>query len=145
MNNNQHPYRNEICLWANSPLGTEVWYKRKNTKDKWTCSISVLWNKDYIHIVDNEWAELRKAQIDGKQLQFKGLTTGQWYDTTLKYEDINNSYIQYWRIKPEPVYEWQFLMYDECTKTYALTDFMTQKEGKKLGYEKFDKSKRIKK
>jgi len=64
-----HIYANEIKRWANAyPVG--IWYREKNDKEwKWTEN-EVSWHKDYIYIVDDEFAEIRKAHADGASVQF---------------------------------------------------------------------------
>ena len=90
----------EICYWTKHKTGTKVWYKSGFTDNKWELKEKVYWDGLGIYIVDDEWAELRKAQIDGKQLQ---TLQGIWRDETLTYKSLNGvGQPKHWRIKPEP-------------------------------------------
>ena len=95
----------EMKRWAEAPDRTKVWHKMK-AADSWALDGAPAWLHDILYIVDDEWAELRKAQIDGKQLQIK--LDGEWVDA-----DLSDGYLpevvtpDRWRIKPEvefPVY-----------------------------------------
>ena len=104
----KHPHHKEICYWAEHPVGTRVWVK-DGVDSKWYLLESHPdWFKSFIYVVNDEWAELRKAQIDGKQLQFKNI------DYTLEDYFLDNTLVSDWRIKPEePEYEWQWICKDK--------------------------------
>ena len=117
-------HENEIKYWSEHPDGTKVWCKSEST-DGWVL-IEPKWTGIGTYIVDNEWAELRKAQADGKQLQYDN--SNGWCDSKLsKWDYINkNTEVKYWRIKPEePVYEWQWIWIDKNGK-YHFTDFYSK-------------------
>ena len=99
-------WKDEICYWSDHPERTEVWARSET--GKWHRYLSPAWNPRFVYVVDNEWAELRKAQADGKQLQYYYADERQWTDANLS-QPCKNS-IRDWRIKPEePVYEWQWV------------------------------------
>ena len=107
-----HSHAEEIKYWADYPDRTRVWHRHKEKK-LWVLTSSPSWFKDRIYIVDNEWSELRKAQADGKQLQFK-YGNSPWIDGTLTLEEIKNyGDNKEWRIKPEnrkePVHKYQWM------------------------------------
>ena len=129
-------HQQEIIRWAKAPKGTKIWYKQEGDA-KWYITEGTKWYEDTQYIVDDKWAELRKAQADGKQLQW--INEGEFVDVTLK--NSPTGLIKYWRIKPEPVYEWQWII-RRANNTFALTVHKTEHE-MKLGYEKFEPSKRI--
>ena len=91
----------EIERWAKAPDRTRVWNRFNDSTGKWAKAISVNWFEDLIYIVDDEWQELRRAQIDGKQLQratdIGGVT--EWIDQSLSLGESGRS--DEWRIKPE--------------------------------------------
>ena len=97
---------NEMNRWAKAPDGTNLWRRRLDEEsDEWTLHNDVTWNAWFIYIVDDEWAELRKAQTDGKQLQIN-YGSG-WKDLELNDDRMENTSYRNWRIKPEvefPVY-----------------------------------------
>jgi len=101
----RHPHLEEICYWAEHPFGTKVWCK---TEKEWLRQNCSGWLPVYTYIVDNEWAELRKAQADGKQLQLK--LQDKWIDAELVIKNKYNSTPKHWRIKPDKVrkYKWAY-------------------------------------
>ena len=148
-------YKDEIIRWANSPEGTETWIRDNHrphlnwvrAKPCWLCSNT--------YIVDDEWATLRKAQVDGKQLQYLDgvgdIGKATWIDSVILYTDIRDTEPKYWRIKPDgPVYEWQWTYYNDCKDEWSITNYLTE-EGIKLfqnediTYFKFEPSKRERK
>lgn len=97
-------HKEEIVRWANSPDGTKVWEKLNSG---WHLSTYPAWSPNVPYIVDDEWAELRKAQADGKQLQYCDIYN-KWVDRVLDVSYMNttsSSILSRWKIKPEPVYE----------------------------------------
>ena len=140
-----HEHASELIRWANAEKNTWVWYKRSGSK-KWSKGQRISWDPSSTYIVDDEWATIRKAIADGGEAQvYRG--GGAWEDRKAvplcpgEENNINN-----WRIKPEPVYEYQWLQYDEPSGNYSLTDYMTEEFADTLEYEKerFDRSKREK-
>lgn len=92
-------HKDEICYWAEHPDDTPVWY-RDIDKTKWETTTVPIWEPDAIYIVDNEWAELRKAQADGHQLEVYIPTEG-WQDEILDYYWMDGNITKAWRIKQE--------------------------------------------
>jgi len=120
------PHKDEIIRWANSPEGTMVWYKDFG---HWIITDNPSWDSGTLYIVDDEWAELRKAQADGKQLQ---RFSGTWVDEdTLNMGTFEEP--KYWRIKPEGVYEWQWIIMNNDSNSYWVTAgyFTSEEEFKK--------------
>jgi PAS domain-containing protein len=62
-------WEREIKYWAEHPDGTGV--RHKTADGKWHRHGTVHWLENITYIVDDEWAELRKAQADGKDIYFK--------------------------------------------------------------------------
>ena len=95
-----HSHVDEIKYWAEHPNRTKVWIKSSNDTS-WKLSDScIAWFSSSKYIVDDEWAELRKAQADGKQLQCK-YEDSNWINCTLTLEEIKNyGNNKEWRIKP---------------------------------------------
>ena len=63
-------HKDEIIRWANCPDDTKVWYRR--AESMWDIVVTPLWLFDVDYIVDDKYAELRKAQADGKTILFLG-------------------------------------------------------------------------
>ena len=124
MNENKHKY--EIIRWACSPSNTAVWYTIKEYGD-WFKTSNPSWMEDGIYIVDDKWAELRKAQADGKQLQSL-ITPDRFADNLLTEYLMNNTEPSNWRIKPEPVYEWQYTTRTQYGHYVMSTGFYTDDE-----------------
>jgi len=105
-------HEKEICYWAKQPDGTKVW-RRANDKDsEWKLNLFPKWYETSHYIVDDEWAELRKAQADGKQLQRAAYLCGrnrEWIDIEFVIEDTKITELDHWRIKPEELYEYQWI------------------------------------
>ena len=110
-------HKDEICYWAKQPDGTMVWFKYGN--NDWKLTSGPVWRAHTKYIVDNEWAELRKAQADGKQLQIE--TKSGWKFKKLTLDQVRLHKSHWWRIKPEePVYEWQWI-YKVENGSYSMT------------------------
>ena len=137
-------HKEEIKYWANHPNGTKVWLK--SSKDtEWKLSNGyVAWFESSIYIVDDEWAELRKAQIDGKQLEFKEYLIHtreeKIYERILGWVSMKTTSPNDWRIKPEePRYEWQWVIqyqtghYSLTTKHYTSKDEALEDKEHSLG------------
>ena len=137
-----HKHASELIRWANAKEYTEVWYKRIGSKE-WCRSRRVSWDSSSTYVIDDKWATIRKAIIDGKEVQ---VNRGDgWEDHeagALCLGEENNTDV--WRIKP--VYEYQWLVYDELSGKYSLTEYMTEELADTREYEKerFDRSKKEK-
>jgi len=93
-------HKEEIKYWAEQPDGTKVW-ERYDTGDDWIATRFPDWDADKSCIVDNQWAELRKSQADGKQLQWVN-PFDEWEDSTLTLERIKKEDIpEDWMVKAE--------------------------------------------
>ena len=102
-------HKEEIKYWAEHPEGTRVWQKTNDKNSKWELSTFPKWHQTFRYIVDNEWAELRKAQADGEQLEHQ-ISWNDWENDILNYEKIERTLPEYWRIKPsKPVCEYQWI------------------------------------
>ena len=143
-------HKDEIKYWAEHPDETKVWWRGIDDID-WMSSDKPLWTDRHIYIVDDQWAELRKAQADGKQLQF--CIYDEWTDSTLTLGEIRSAMsgvVSDWRIKQkEPVYEWQWIFKDiDKDKYYMTTCFYTEKginaDFKQKPIERYEPSKRKK-
>ena len=114
-------HKEERIRHANSRYGTKVWAKPENKNEKWTSTNTPSWTENIIYIVDDKWAELRKAQVDGKQLQVNYLGEG-WKDAKLKLRNAQFWDAECWRVKPEePIYEWQFCYFSEKENRWLTT------------------------
>ena len=88
-------HEKEICYWARHIDGTPVWVR---LKDEWKLQKIPIWITNAKYIVDNKWAKLRKAQIDGKQLQYNYIDEG-WTNEYFTLANLNDR-LSKWRIKP---------------------------------------------
>lgn len=141
-------HKDEICYWAEHPDGTSVWFKRPGYGWALYSNTTPKWNKDTKYITDNEWAGLRKAQADGKQLQVKTVH-GHWVNSTLKIRHLKTDDIENWRIKPEGrIYEWQYYRkLNDDTFKLTFLHYANEEEigAKHSGWKKFEPSKRERK
>ena len=103
--------KKEFERWVN--LGRpNVWVKKPG--DEWKKVTHSMWERnEYVYIIDDRYAEIRKAFYDGETIQLRDFYYGcEWYDWNEKYEPKWNSYSDI-RIKPEePIYEWQWYYID---------------------------------
>jgi len=63
-------HKDEIIRWANCPEGTEIWYREG--RNEWDKVMATGWLPNVKYIVDDKYAELRKAQADGKTILYLG-------------------------------------------------------------------------
>ncbi len=89
-------HKNEMIRWANSLDGTKVWNKPLGQKG-WNCNDNPQWTITTIYIVDDGYAELRKAQLDGKSIQIDNFGNEEW--ATLTCPDFSQP-VRMYRIKP---------------------------------------------
>ena len=122
MENNIH--RAEMHRLADAPQDTKVWYK--GTTDKgWTLSAFVRWNCNSTYIINDEWAEIRKAMIDGKVIEISNKKIWSNSLNTITDMGLDGISIKDYRIKPdvvEPVYYQYERLYQREIKTVVLTE-----------------------
>ncbi len=131
-------HEKEIKYWAEHADNTKVWSKSINTENaNWWLDENPIWNsKGHIYIVDNEWAELRKANADGYIIQQKGkinhtMPDNWWnvgfYDTAFsifKPEDFHiKSKEWYVNIPKEGVVCWVWDYHEEEKRLGIVIDF----------------------
>jgi len=88
-----------------------VWIKNlNNPTSEWITISNPTWREKITYIVDNQYAEIRKAFYDGKTIQFKIYNEERpWVDWGSEEEPDYKCYYDI-RIKPkEPVYEYQWI------------------------------------
>lgn len=72
MQNNKNTHHKEIIKWANFPDGTKIWARfKEGSITSWCVVDSVSWYNDYSYIVNDKFAEYRKAIIDGKVIEIR--------------------------------------------------------------------------
>ena len=101
-------HTDEIIRYANSEEGTGVWYKEIAGASKWRLIGYSSWRDNCSYVVDDEWAHLRKALIDGKTLQTSDeLTAGGicWSDIP-PYFPIEKYEVGTFRVKTEPEFKY---------------------------------------
>ena len=145
----KHKHASEIIRWANTEEGIGVWVRGDFDGATWLFTQTPTWKVASICIVDDEWQELRRAQIDGKQLQCLDWQVDGWNNEILDYQALKLTTLSDWRIKPEePVYEWQWLYLNGDMDSYKITNFLTEMEANDLpflGIDKYNPSKRKRK
>ena len=137
-------HRDEIIRWAKSPAGTNVWLK-KSTADVWYDSIIPTWGDNVEYVLDDEWADIRKAFIDGETIQYYNKELGIWSDTLNRDASaFAGRRVEMYRIKPKPVYEWQCYFRRCITEPFTLTEeYFTEEEMKRHPiYRKYEDSKK---
>ena len=142
----------EMHRLADAEAGTKVWYKQK-ILGAWKIVIQPRWKKDGYYIVNDEWADIRKAIVDGKTIEYK-YSKSKWVDSTREVEELGSDArytIEYYRIKPDVVEETFYYQYEklDAGKIYAsrhVSDYVATKElhyTEKRGWFKIESSKRI--
>ena len=63
-------HKKEIERWANCPDHTKVWVNEG--ENEWVLVNYPLWRRAFAYIVDDKYAELRKAEKDGDTILFNG-------------------------------------------------------------------------
>lgn len=130
---------NEVKRWVRAEEATNIWVKCASG-ERWDLRCDVHFSPDCIYIVDDEWAELRKAQADGKQLRHYCSDESRWCDQPLEEIHWNHGNPAEWRIKSEvkfPVYflseatDTIYRFDDEETATAVITDDSKTTIGKK--------------
>ncbi len=102
-------HKKEIEYWAKQPDGTGVWVYNK-TEAKWLLQKIPSFSPSHIWVVDNEWAELRKANAEGKIIQFKNdnkdwiSVQDDWWNNWF-YSDSRTYSPEDFRVKPKEWYE----------------------------------------
>ena len=110
--------KNEFSRWINRNR-PNVWYKSPNNSN-WRKTYQPGWIKDYIYIVDDKDAELRKAYCDDKAIQYHYYHQ-EWKDVNTYNFLLISNYSDY-RIKPKLIYEWQWIIQNPKGK-YWMTDY----------------------
>lgn len=118
-------HRDEILYFSVHGDGTKVW---ERSAGEWELCACVMWRPECMYVVDNQWAELRKAQMDGKQLE--RAYNGCWNEERLTFEMMEKTFIGDWRIKPkEPVKEWLWAYKPYNWRRFTISeDYMTYHE-----------------
>jgi len=106
-------HKEEIFRWARTPEGTKVWSRDEEDGSEWTLTSRPLWRRNKIYVVDDEWSHLRKAEIDGKQLECLDEDGSKWCDGSLSYWILDQDSPRNWRIKPDKIYEWRWVVRDK--------------------------------
>lgn len=98
-------HEKEIVYWSKRPDNTKVWCK--TTNGRWILQNEVHWSKGLTYIVEDRWAELRKAVADGKTIQIYNEMADVWENMPKRwwktnfYEDYKMFSPVGFRIKPE--------------------------------------------
>ena len=100
----ERKHKLEMQRYASSQEGTEVWYKHDN--GAWRLVSNPFWNEDITYIIDDEWAKLRKAQIDGKTIERRISIDSPFHIVDI--EKCTMTYIDNYRIKKEPAYYYRW-------------------------------------
>ena len=92
----------EMRRWADAPDGTKVWSKYSKN-DSWIINNDPPFWPICDYVVDDEWAELRKAEIDGHHLQLK-TQDGRWVWRELYSMYMETTTPDRWRIAPKAAF-----------------------------------------
>ena len=137
----ERKHKKEIIRYANSKDGAQVWFS--HNFQEWKLTEEPIWVDSTNYIVDDKWADLRKAQIDGKIIEAK-ITPDTWSK-----HNLNESFApSYYRIQPnDPIYYYQWEKLNSSNDTIMISQFMTDERAKrsastKDGWRKIELSKR---
>ena len=92
-------HRDEMIRFAKSEDDTAVWYRPKMSTE-WLTGLKPLWNKNYIYIVDDDYAKLRKESADtGRPIQVYSILLSIWKTPTYKLDF--SAHIESYRLEPK--------------------------------------------
>ena len=140
-----HPHRKEIIKLANADFGTKVWCQMPLNKT-WDILNTPSWNPNCVYIVDNEYAELRKAEHDGAIIEARinhASTNSCSYGEEAPWNTNYSDYywecdigVENFRIKSE----FEYPLYRKSKETGNVVKFTSLQEGIVLeGCERIDK------
>ena len=119
METNKMKHKKEIERWADCPDGTCVWMKLDLST--WELILYPSWRIGATFIVDDDWAKVRKAKVDGKDIEMRYCS--RWIPAKQGVNDFSGMNPEAYRVKPkEPVYEWQAYFKYCPSDVYRLTD-----------------------
>jgi len=110
-------HKEAIQWFMDQPEGTEIWCKY----DKWYLTSTPSWSVTCEYIINDEYAEFRKAIAEGKTIQSRGCDgSGNWFDLgTTTHPCIFENKFDTYRIKPdEPQFkvgDWVMFKNNDCT------------------------------
>ena len=107
----EQPHKNEMHRLADAEEGTEVWCQH-NEVNGWELISIVAWSDNFDYIVDDEWAQIRKAMVDGKTIECKSIN-GDWVPTVCKIGRLAGDDVVIYRIKPDVVEEVFYYQYEK--------------------------------
>jgi len=132
------PHKEEMIRFANSEVGTAVWWREK-TFDSWKLIKNPLWSEDYVYVVDNKYAELRKKSVDeDRAIQMYNTIDSKWETPTFNLDF--SAPIESYRLEPkedhdyiEPIayYRWERL---SSKGEILMSNLMSDKYAEKNGY-----------
>ena len=99
-------HKKAIQWFYEQPEGTEIWLKNQHG---WMLDSTPTWDLDVTYVINDEYAEFRKAIIDDKQIQAKyklNSCDSITFDDELPFKDYDGNFmgsISYYRIKPEDI------------------------------------------
>jgi len=124
------PHKEEMIRFAKSEVGTQVWFRQK-TGTGWSTVLKPAWDKDYIYVVHNKYANLRKDSADtGRPIQIRN-KTGKWETPTHELQfDVD---LEFYRLEPKkeefkyPIYK-RFI-YKDSVYNGCVVEFIGGTEG----------------
>ena len=98
MNKKQITKHKEVIKWWINNTDKGVWRKDTLTND-WYIDLEPSFYEDYIYVQNDQYAEFRKALIDGKTVEYSLPTTNQWNVVDNSKQHFSNCFK--YRVKPE--------------------------------------------
>ena len=113
----------DVIKWFCDHSDMGVWRKDYWT-DSWFFCRQPEFSTGYVYIQNDGYAELRKADVDGKTIQWKNTTTNEWVDYKSSDSKLYTLGLQHYRIKPEEpefkVGDWVYAKYTSgCEPTLS--------------------------
>ena len=99
-------HEKEMIRFAKNPDRTRVWWRAVESR-QWSASYNPSWEKGYLYITDDKWAEIRKGDADGIIIQFRNQYNGKWQATIEEIIDYDRDDVDVdaYRLKPKyPLY-----------------------------------------
>ena len=125
------PHKEEMIRFANSEVGTAVWWREK-TFDSWKLIKNPLWSEDYVYVVDNKYAELRKKSVDeDRAIQMYNTIDSKWETPTFNLDF--SAPIESYRLEPKED-KFNYPIYKRCIYkanfyTGCVVEFTGETEG----------------
>ena len=92
--------RAAIEWFYEQPEDTEIWCRKKNSED-WFTTPEPTWSNEYIYVINDKYADFRKAIADGKEVEYFNDYSKEWEPLNTKMYNRKFFAMVRYRIKPK--------------------------------------------